>query len=64
MHFSTGQISFIIFFILVFVLSLIWSYRKDKGTNKKYYGGAWKVLISLILILAAVSFILKNLRHD
>ncbi|HEU4717039.1 MAG TPA: hypothetical protein VFU15_04370, partial [Bacteroidia bacterium] len=61
MHFSPGQISFAIFFIAVFAISLVWAYRRDKPTDRKYYVGVWKVLISLAIAIATVSFILKNL---
>lgn len=63
MHFSHGQISFIIAFVTAFAVALIWAYRKDRTANKKNYSGVWKVLISLILIFAALSYILKNLRN-
>ncbi|MBI3509373.1 MAG: hypothetical protein HY064_01825 [Bacteroidetes bacterium] len=62
MHFSQGQIAFVIFFISVFTIALIWSYRKDKTTNRRNYSGVWKVLITIIIVIAAISYILKNLR--
>lgn len=62
MHFSQGQINFIIFFVAAFAIALVWSYRKDRAEDKKQYSGVWKVLISVIIIFAALSFILKNLR--
>ncbi|HTL80466.1 MAG TPA: hypothetical protein VL651_02110 [Bacteroidia bacterium] len=63
MHFSQGQIYFVIFFVCAFTLALIWSYRKDKDTNKKNYTGVWKVLLTVIVVLATLSFILKNMRN-
>jgi len=62
MHFSHGQISFIIFFVAVFAIALTWSYRRDKPVNKRYFGGAWKILVTMAIVLAVISFILKNLR--
>jgi F0F1-type ATP synthase assembly protein I len=64
MKFSSGQIGFIIFFIVTFVVGLIWAYSKDKIINSKYYPGAWKMIIYVIagfiglflMIKAAKSF--------
>ena len=59
MKFSPGQIAFVIFFVVLFIVAQIWSYRKDKSTNGKYYSGAWKVLIALIAVLVSLFFIMK-----
>jgi hypothetical protein len=59
MKFSGGQIAFIIFFVAVFITAQIWSYMKDKSSNRKYYSGSWKVLVALILFLTALFFIVK-----
>jgi hypothetical protein len=59
MKFSGGQIAFIIFFVAVFIAAQIWSYSKDKSSNRKYYSGSWKVLIALIAFLTALFFIVK-----
>jgi hypothetical protein len=62
MHFSPGQITFLIIFVATFTIALVWAYRRDRPENKKYYRGAWKVLITLVIVIAAISYILKNLR--
>jgi hypothetical protein len=62
MHLSQGQISFLVAFAAAFIVTLIWAYRKDKPTDRKYYTGVWKILISLIVILAAISYILRHFR--
>lgn len=59
MKFTPGQIGFVIFFVLVFIAAQIYSYRKDKSTNRKYYSGSWKVLIALIAVLVSLFFIMK-----
>jgi len=59
MHFSTGQIAFIIFFIVVFIAALSWSYLRDKRSNTRHYRGSWKVLIIVILVMAALSALLR-----
>lgn len=61
--FSAGQIIFIFVFIAIFAVALIWAYRGDKDDTRKYYKGAWKVLIALILILGALVYILRISRR-
>ena len=59
MKFSPGQIAFVIFFVVIFIAAQIYSYRKDKSTNRKYYSGSWKVLIALAAVLVSLFFILR-----
>jgi amino acid transporter len=59
MKFTPGQIGFVIFFVVVFIAAQIYSYRKDKSTNRKYYSGSWKVLLALIGVLVSLFFIMK-----
>ncbi len=63
MPFSQGQILFVIVFLAAFAIALVWAYRKDRSTNKSYFSGSWKVLITLIIILATLSYILKSLHN-
>lgn len=52
--FSTGQIYFAIFFIVVFGAAMVWSYRKDLQRHKIHYKNtAIKVFIGGILVAAA-----------
>ena len=46
--FSSGQWTFVIFFIIAFVITLFFSYRTDKALHKKYYKGSIWVLVSFI----------------
>lgn len=59
MKFSAGQIAFVVFFVAIFIVAQIWSYGKDKTTNRKYYSGAWKVLIALIAVMVSLFYIMK-----
>ena len=63
MPFSQGQILFVIVFLAAFAIALVWAYRKERSTNKRYFSGSWKVLITLIIILATLSYILKSLHN-
>jgi len=57
--FSNGQKIFGILFAIVFIGSIIWSYRKDIKLHKKYYNNVWKVGLGILLIFvlfAAITF--------
>jgi mannose/fructose/N-acetylgalactosamine-specific phosphotransferase system component IIC len=61
--FSTGQVVFTVFFILLFTISLVFSYRKDKKLHTKNYKGVkWVgiVFIIFVIFLFAIKYILKN----
>lgn len=60
--FSSGQWIFALLFVIVFVIAMIISYRKDKKLHNKYYKGSFWVLIGFIafvLILLAIKSYLK-----
>lgn len=59
MKFSQGQIVFIVFFIVVFAAGLAWSYLRDKEDNSRFYKGAWKVLVGMIVVMGILSALLK-----
>jgi len=42
--FSTGQLIFVIFFVIVFVGFIAYSYRKDAKLHKKQYKGSRWIL--------------------
>ena len=60
--FSTGQIIFIFVFVALFAMALVWAYRSDRSDNRKHYSGVWKILIIVLLILGAMTYILRLLR--
>jgi hypothetical protein len=62
MHFSNGQIAFVIAFIAAFIIALVWAYRRDRPVNSKHYKATWKVLITLIIVITSISLILRYLR--
>ncbi len=60
--FSTGQIAFVLFFVVAFIVAMIWSYRKDKALHlKQYKGSKWVLLgfIGFVLLLFVIKFALK-----
>jgi hypothetical protein len=61
--FTTGQIIFMIGFLIVFAIALIWAYRADRNDSRKHYPGAWKVIVIVALILTAMIYILRIIRR-
>lgn len=56
--FSTGQLIFAGIFILVFIIVMIYSYRKDLQLHRKYYKGTIYILIGFLLFMALL-FVIK-----
>lgn len=52
--FSKGQLYFSIFFIIVFGIGMVWSYKKDKKHQEYHYKGILKV--ALVVVLIIISF--------
>lgn len=61
--FSTGQLIFAAVFFLVFVVSAVWVYRRDKSLHKMHYKGVYKVLIGFLLFIAFLFVIKGFLKH-
>lgn len=60
--FSTGQLIFVIFFVIAFVILITISYRKDKKIHQKHYKGSIWILVGFIFfigILLALKLWLK-----
>ena len=55
--FSKGQLIFAAFFVIVFTILMIWSYRKDLKIHKKYYKNTYIVIIAVFLIIAIFTLI-------
>jgi hypothetical protein len=55
--FSSGQKLFALFFIIVFVAILVWSYRKDIKLHKIYYKKVWVVGLGISLVIAIFAII-------
>ncbi len=60
--FSTGQVIFVLFFVIAFLTLIIWSYRKDLNLHKKQYKGSkWVLLgfIGFVVLLFLIKLVLK-----
>jgi uncharacterized integral membrane protein len=61
--FTEGRVYFTLIFILVFVLALVFAYRKDAEVHKKFFDGTF--LILMVVIVFVVLFVLaKRLLLD
>jgi len=56
--FSTGQLYFAIFFVVVFVSIMIYVYRKDLSLHKIHYKGSLWVLFFFLLFIG-ILFLIK-----
>jgi hypothetical protein len=60
MDFSKGQLIFALSFALVFILALVWAYRKDKAVDKVYFKGVpWKLLLVIVLTYSFIFLVIK-----
>lgn len=60
--FTPGRIIFASVFLLVFVVALVWSYRKELKINRVHYKKAYLILVGLILFIVLQYFIVKIVR--
>ncbi len=61
MAFSDGQLVFAAIFFVVFVVAIVFAYRKDIKTTRWYAKGAWKVLLSIVGILTIFYLVVRLL---
>ena len=56
---TTGHWIFAGVFLLIFIIYLVWGYRKDMKLHKLHYGKSYYVLAAIIVILF-VFYVLKQ----
>lgn len=59
---TTGKMIFAAIFVVVFVVAMLWAYRKDSFINKIHFKGSPKILVITILVLLLL-FIYVKMRH-
>jgi len=57
--FTKGRIIFAILFFIVFVVLMIYAYRKDLKINRSQFPKSYKILLVIILIISILFFIVK-----
>ncbi len=56
---TTGKILFAVSFLAVFVVAMLWSYKKDSFSDKIHFKGASKTLLVIILTLLLLILYVK-----
>lgn len=56
--FTQGQLIFASLFVVAFIITMIYVYRKDIALHRLHYKGAFKVLIGFIVFIALL-FVIK-----
>jgi len=56
--FSQGQMLFAGFFVVVFIIAMIYAYRKDAKLHRVFYKGNFKILIGFALFIVLL-FVIK-----
>jgi len=59
MNVGKGHWIFALIFFLVFIVGMIWAYRKDKPVNKTHYKRAYMLIFVVVLILFLVYTFVK-----
>ena len=60
--FSKGQLIFAVIFVILFTISMLWSYKRDKKLHKLYYNNWFIVLFAAIIIVAIFTVITFSLH--
>jgi hypothetical protein len=60
---TTGKLIFALGFLVVFVIAMFWSYRKDSFIDKIHFKGASKILVITILVILLMVFYVKFRSH-
>jgi len=61
--FSTGQIYFAIFFVIAFIITMIFVYRKDVKEMKTQYKGTYWILIGFLAFIGLLALIKAFLKE-
>ena len=61
--FSRGQALFAVFFLIIFITIIIFSYRKDIKNHRVHYKGSLKILLIFIMSLVGL-FLIKYFTQN
>ncbi len=60
--FTQGQLVFAGFFVVIFIVAMIYSYRKDLKLHKKFYKGSYIIFLGFIVFIGFLFFIKGYLK--
>jgi hypothetical protein len=61
--FTTGQWIFAACFFVIFIIAMIFSYRKDARLHSIFYKGNYKILIAFLLFIGLLFVIKIFFKH-
>lgn len=61
--FTQGQLLFAAFFVVIFIIAMIYSYRKDLKLHRKFYKGSYMILLGFFVFIGFLFFIKGYLKH-
>ncbi|RZK05188.1 MAG: hypothetical protein EOO46_16065 [Flavobacterium sp.] len=61
--FTQGQLLFAAFFVVIFIIAMIYSYRKDLKLHRKFYKGSYIILLGFFVFIGFLFFIKGYLKH-
>lgn len=61
--FTQGQLLFAAFFVVIFIIAMIYSYRKDFKLHRKFYKGSYMILLGFFVFIGFLFFIKGYLKH-
>jgi magnesium-transporting ATPase (P-type) len=60
--FSKGQLIFAAVFATVFIILMVWSYRKDIKLHQMYYKKVWLVALGIFLVITLFAILTFSLH--
>lgn len=57
--FTTGRLIFTISFLIVFIVVIAYSYRKDLKVNRMHFKGNVWILVTIVLIFSTLFLLVK-----
>jgi len=57
--FTTGRLIFTITFIIVFIVIMVYAYRKDLKINRRYFPKSYRIIAGIMVIISVLLFIVK-----
>tara|TARA_B110000444_G_scaffold261151_1_gene311460 strand:+ start:11036 stop:11224 length:189 start_codon:yes stop_codon:yes gene_type:complete len=56
--FSSGQLLFAVFFVIIFSTIIFYSYKRDKKDQEEYFKGSFKIILFMIGLVLSL-FLIK-----
>lgn len=57
--FTTGRIVFTLIFLVLFIASMLYAYRKDIKTTQVHFPKSYRIIVVIMLIFSVLFLIIK-----